>query len=819
MQLWNSIAKGSGRTVLIIGEPGIGKSRLIQALKEEIGETHGGIVTLYCSEHARNTPLFPITEYVQELLRFAEDDGPEARLQKLRTGLHYFPADASEILPLLAALLDVPMPAEYPALSLSNKARRLRTMDLLVSAFLLRGRAAPLLLVVENLHWADASTLELIALLLRRVQDASVMVMLSARPEFQITVDEGSPFDSISLSRLQPIHAKAIVTHIAGGKIFPDSILEQLVDRSEGVPLYIEELTKMLIDTGELEHHGSSGAAQGSPIPVSLRSSLMARLDRLGSAKVTAQIAAILGRTFSFDVLYAASSSTEEKIRNELLQLLRSEIVIQWGEPERDMFRFKHVLIRDVAYESLLKAERRELHQKVAGILTGKFPNTVGTMPELIAQHYASAGLLEEAIEYWTLAGRRALERSSNLEAIGHLTEAITALSRLPASRLRDQLEITAQIALGTAATAAMGYAAAPAESAFARARSISERLEESPQLFSALRGLQSYYIVHGPLVSAIKIGRDLLRRAKKDGDPFLLTEAYRAFGWAMFCAGKMLSGRRHLQRAVELYDLSNAQRHIERLGTDAGVMASANLAWVSWFLGDYALATAQSERAISSARKLGHAHSLAYGLCVSAALYQSFARPHETLRLAAETLELAAKHHFAYWTAWGRILQGWALARLGSKSQGLVAMKEGLSSYLTTGAELFRPYANCLIADVMGQQGEFDGGLELINEAFESGLRSNVHFYDAELLRVQGELLGSRTDHPACINALEASLILSANQRATSLELRTAISLYQRQPMSRKAWVALASASQSIGQETDTSDMRIARTLLEQSG
>jgi class 3 adenylate cyclase/predicted ATPase/energy-coupling factor transporter ATP-binding protein EcfA2 len=819
MEYWQKAESACGQTVMLVGEPGIGKSRLVRALRDALPPGEHQIVVLHCSEHTRYSAFSPIIALLRELLELNSGDHPIRKLEALQAKIGLFGLGSSDVVPLLAALLDVATPEIGADPDLSIEARRRRTMEILISAVTLTAARRPVLLVVEDLHWADPSTIELFCLIQDRIQSSPILVVGTARPEFHPPWGPQQSVVQIDLARLSSGHVRLIVTNLAGGKPLPDSALTQLLEKAEGVPLFVEELTKVLLATrrfdDDLEEKGFLAEAT---IPAALHSSLMARLDRLGSAKMVAQTASILGRTFSYDLLLAIYAGGDAELRAGLAQLVNSEIVFARGENQRGSFSFKHALIRDVAYHSLLRGTRRELHRRSAVALREQSPEAAASMPELIAQHYMSAGEASEALDYWRRAGLRALKRSSNTEAMAHLRAAISALMQLPETPGRNQLEVTLQIALGMASTAAMGYAASSAEVAYGRARSLCEALGDTAHRFSALRGLQSFYIVRGPLAAAHGLGRRLIRLAEDQNDRFLLTESHRAFGWGLFCSGAMVTGREHLQRAAELYDHSSAQRHIEMLGTDAGVMARANLAWVNWFLGNYPAAIDNSERAVAEARELGHAHSLAYGLCVSAALNQGLGRPRVTQRLSDETINLADKHNFAYWTAWGTILQGWACAKLGDVQQRLATMTNGLSLYRATGAELFRSYSLCLIAEISKAQGGIDEGLTLVEEALGSIRKSNVHFYEAELFRVHGELLDAIGDPDGAMVAFEQSLYLSARQHARSLTLRAASSSYRFQHGRRGEEASrqiLAASYKAVLQSFDTPDMGAVRTLL----
>jgi tetratricopeptide (TPR) repeat protein len=500
----------------------------------------------------------------------------------------------------------------------------------------------------------------------------------------------------------------------------------------------------------------------------------MARLDRLSSVKLTAQIASTLGREFSFEMLQAVAALGTDELVETLSQLVEREILFQRGVPPRASYSFKHALIQEAAYQSLLRTARRHYHVRAARTLVEGFPDVAERQPELVAEHFHLGGETDSAISYWRAAGERALGRFANIEAVAHFKKALAQIEKLAPSEERARRELNLLANIGNALTAIDGYAAAEAEQIFARARALCRTAGDTPQLYRTLRGLQSYYQVRGPLRSAREIGEQLSGLAERSDDPSLWVEARRALGWCLFCFGEIRAGRDALAEAVDRYDAELSYQSIIKYGSDAGVLGNVNLAWAEWCLGNADRAVEKCEEAIRLAEKLKHPLSLAYALCMSAAVHQSLGQREIAEQLARRTLALAAENGFSYWTAWGSIILGWAIAQRGAHEEGIGLLSEGIAAYRKTGAELFRSYSLLLLAEVYGNAGRPTEGIACIAEAIEHGAAQDVHFLDAELYRLRAQLLRQSGSEPApIIEALEKAIAIAGCQGAGALEFR----------------------------------------------
>jgi predicted ATPase len=427
---WQQSKEGLGQVVLLSGAAGLGKSSLVAVLRAQVGHEGYARLTLRCSPYYTNSALYPVIEHLQQVLQFERTDPPATKLAKLEHGLQTYRLPREEVVPLFGALLAVPLPAErYPARSLSPQQQRQQTQDALVAWLLEEATRQPVLAVWEDLHWADPTTLELLGLLVDQAPTAAMLHVLTFRPEFAPPWPTRSHLTPITLNRLECPQVEALIAHLAGGKALPAEVVAHIVAKTDGVPLYVEELTKMLLASdllrADAEHYVLTGPLSAMAIPETLQDSLMARLDQLTTAKEVAQLGAVLGREFAYEMLGAISSQDETLVRDGLTRLVAAELLYQRGRPPRARYTFKHALIQDAAYASLLRSTRQQVHQRVAQLLEARFPEIVETQPELVAQHYTAAGCAEQAVSYWQRAGQHASDRSAHLEAISHLTTGI----------------------------------------------------------------------------------------------------------------------------------------------------------------------------------------------------------------------------------------------------------------------------------------------------------------------------------------------------------------------------------------------------------
>jgi TOMM system kinase/cyclase fusion protein len=823
---WSQAKAGHGQVVLLSGEAGIGKSRLIQTLKDYLAkEPH---IQWECRSvpYYQNTALYPLTDLFQRILQWQHDETPDAKLAKLEHALGQYRLLLEETVPLLAPLLSLPLPEDrYPALNVSPQRQRQKTLETIVATLLALAERQPLLFIVEDLHWTDPTTLELLNLLIEQIPTVSVLTLLTCRPHFQPAWHHRSYITEMTLNHLSHAQVEQIVTGVTAGKTLPQEVLAQIVEKTDGVPLFVEELTKAILESGHLkavdDHYELTGALSTLAIPATLQDSLMARLDRLVTAKAVAQYAAVIGRQFSYELLHAVSQLAEVMLQHELRRLVEAELLYQRGVPPQSSYVFKHALIRDAAYQSLLRSTRQQYHQQIAQVLEVQFSEVAETQPELLAHHYTEAGLLEQAVHYWHTAAQQAVERSAHLEAITHLRQGLALLQTLPETRERVQREVDIYIALGASLIATKGQAAPEVEQTYTRARQLCEPLEAPQQLFPVLRGLWSYYYVRVELQTAHMLGEQLLALAQRVQDPGMLLAAHRALGTMFYFVGAPASAHTHFTQGITLYDPQQHRASGLLYGEDAGVVCRCLGAWALWYLGYPEQALARNDEAVTLAQQIAHPYSLGFALS-RAAIFQQFRREVRAAQECAETaISLATEQGFAHFIAYSSLLRGWALAQQGRAKEGIEQITQGLTTHRATGAAGIRTYFLALLTEAHGILGEPEAGLTVLMEALTLVDTTGGRFYESELYRLKGELLlqqssDNQADAESCYHH---ALDIARNQQAKSFELRSATSLarlWQQHGKRQEAHDLLAPIYHWFTEGFDTADLQEAKALLD---
>jgi predicted ATPase len=745
---WERVKEGAGQVVLVSGEAGIGKSRLVQELKEQVVKEGARRLEFRCSPYHQNSAWYPVIEHLQRLLQFQRDDTPQAKLEKLVGVLAQYRFPQADTVPLLASLLSLPHPEGYPALTLTPQKQKQKTQEALMGWLLEEAEKRSVYSTWEDLHWADPSTLELLHLVIDQVPTARVLTLLTFRPEFTPPWGARSYLSQLTLSRLDRKQVAEMVERVTGGKALPAEVVQQIVVKTDGVPLFVEELTKMMVESGLLRKEdsryvGAHGGASIPPlaIPTTLQDALMARLDRLATVREVVQLGATLGREFPYELVQAVWPLDEEALQKGLSQLVEAELLYQRGLVPQARYIFKHALIQDAAYQSLLKSKRQQYHQQIAQVLEERFPETKEIQPELLAHHYTEAGLIAQAIPYWQRAGEKATRRSAYVEAISHFTKGLESLKTLPDTPERTQQELTLQLALGAPLVATKGYAAPEVESTYTRAWELCQQIGETPQLFSVLTGLWAFYLVRAKLQTAHELGEQLLRLARSVQDSAFLLEAHVALGVTLFLLGELVPARMHLERGIALYDPQKPRSYVSPYGNDPGVSCQRYAAWALWHLGHPDQALKMSHENLILAQELSHPHSLAAALGFAASLHQ-FRRERQAAQEQAEAaITLSTEQGFPFWVAWGTILRGLALAEQGQGEEGIAQIRQGLAAHRATGAELSRPYFLALLAEAYGKVGQTKEGLSVLVEALAAVHKNGDRYYEAELYRLKGEL------------------------------------------------------------------------------
>jgi class 3 adenylate cyclase/predicted ATPase len=825
LERWQQSQAGLGQVVLLSGEAGIGKSRLVEVLRQWVVSAGSPRIVLRCSPYHTHSALYPVIQHLQRVLEWRRDETPAATLDTLERTLKVYDLAADEAVPLVAALLSVPIPeGRYPPLVLTPQQQRQRTLDALTTWLLAEAERQPVLAVWEDLHWADPSTLELLGLVIEQVPTARMLTLVTARPEFRPPWAPRSYLTQLTLGRLPRPQVDTMVRQLTGGKPLPAEVLAQVIAKTDGVPLFVEELVKMILESGlvreEADRYALTGPLPPLAIPATLQDSLMARLDRLAAARALAQLGAVLGREFAYELIRAVASMDEATVQRGLAQLVDAELLYQRGRPPQARYVFKHTLIQETAYQSLLKSTRQQYHQRSAQVLAAQFPEIVETQPELVAQHYTEAGLIEQAIPYWRRAGQQARQRSANLEAVRHFTKGLELLATLPETPARAQQELDLQIALGPALMAMKGYAAPEVEQTYARARALCAQVGETPQLFPTLRGLCRFYHTRGALLTARELGERLDRLAQHEAAPTHLLEAHEMLGGTLFYLGEYAAARTHLEQGIALTDPTTQRGLMLSHEVAPGVRCLALAAWTLWCLGTPAQALQRSHEALALAQALAHPQSLAVAQHYAAFLHH---RRREVLAVLAQAdalLTLGTAQGFPLWVGFGACWRGWALALQGQGAAALVQLHQGLAAVLGTGQELSRPLCLVLLAEAAGHAGQVDEGLRLLAEALTALDESRRGDLLAEAHRLQGELL-LRHAVPEAAQAeacFQQALTVARRQQAKSWELRAAMSLsrlWQCQGKRAEAYELLAPIYGWFTEGFDTADLQEAKDLL----
>jgi class 3 adenylate cyclase/tetratricopeptide (TPR) repeat protein len=821
---WRQAKEGGGQVALISGEPGIGKSRLVLALRERLHDEPKATVSYACSPHHVDSALSPFMAQLERSVGFAPTHSWEARLNQLESVLRETvtePGDA--VVALFAELLGIPTGTQEAIAAMPP----LQKKGLLFRTFLaqLEGLAArgAVLIVLEDAHWLDPTSRELFDQIVDRLQRLPVLLVVTFRPEVSPPWIGFPHVTLVTLNRLAKAQARSLVERVTGGKALPSEVLEQILARTEGVPLFAEELTKTVLESGFLSDAGDRYVlARPLPpfaIPATLHDSLMARLDRLAPAKEVAQIGACIGREFDHQLIAAVVSLPEAELQLALDRLVAAELVFRRGVAPATTYLFKHAMVRDVAYESLLRKRRQDLHARIASAIEKRFPQIIEAQPELVARHFREAGVMEKAIGYWLQAGRLAAARSANVEAIAHLRAGLASINDLVGSS-RSRCELSLQLALGGPLIATKGFASSEVETAYLRAQDLSRELGHDTDLFTAVRGLGYVHHVRGDLRQSMREFPEALDLARRIGEPALLVQAYHFAGVSTFHLGAFQTARDWLQRSLEAG--ASHDRHSEIYGINMGVFCHAYIAHCDWHLGYPDCALNSAENALSVARQVSHPFSIALALAYLAMLHQFRREPEAALRVAEEARGLCQEYRFDYYDAWGALVRAWAIAEQGRIEEGAAAYDVALKEFIKTGAGLRMPHYLGLLAGIHRKAGWRAAGLKLLTRAAQIAERNHETWCNAMLELERGELLLLDASEEAAGEADAAfkhAIDIATHQGSKTLELRASVAQARhcaKQGKGPKALDRLSSIYGWFSQGFDTPDLLEAKTLLD---
>lgn len=813
MQKWRQAQRGNGRVVLTLGEAGIGKSRLIRELESSIEAEPHHELELCCSSYLANSSLHPVFEYLRENAATELSEIVEAIAEKDAR-------KAAHIRNLVAAVSGAETVNGGPGARESNPVEL--PFNSVIEMIIAISEDKPLLLVLEDFHWADPSTRQLIDLLVDQVPLERVLVVISSRPESRPEWLTRGHTSQLTLDRLNPEDAEAMFYAHARSSPLLKSLCRIVIKKSDGVPLFIEELTKSVLHKqaglSPEEAQDSAALFDERAVPETLRDSLMARLDQLGEAKVIAQIGSAIGRDFTYDMLSEVTDLGADRLEALLSRLVSSELVFQRGVASNRRFHFKHSLVQDTAYESLLRSKRNEFHRRIAAALEKLYPNLGRSQPELMAKHYALSGQAAKAVVHWNLAAERSLQQSANLEALHHASEGLRSVSELDEDPQRDELLLSLYIHLSSAISGTRGDAVPEVEEIHQKAAAVLERSGNASLAFSLSREMHAFYLIRGPLDRALELGRRTLELAEEIDDPRNMTESWRGLGWTYICHGELEKGQDLIRKSLAHYDIEDSRDHTRHDTIDPGGVGLANLAWSQWLAGKSDTAARLARDAIAQSREIDHPYTLAYAICMGAAVFQCRREAETVSAMIDEAIAVASERDYRYWIAWGTCLKGWAQAWLGNAEPGIEALTAGLKDYRDTGANLFVPHILCMTAEAQNLAGRPAEARRVLDQAAEIESTNQIYFYSAETQRLLAVVAGDSGETEASISHFRQALETARSQRAGSFELRVALSILQS-PLADSivpdARGTLASALDQLGEGQEDADQRAARELL----
>jgi TOMM system kinase/cyclase fusion protein len=825
---WEQAEEGMGQVVLLSGEAGLGKSRLVRVIRDfaiqQSQRDDSPVVEWKCSPYHKNSSLYPAIDFFERMLEFDGLGSNAAKLDKLIEHLRKYMLDGDEEIALLASLLSLPLNGRVANLDMTPQQQKVKTLELLRDWLCAYSMGHCVLFTVEDLHWADPTTLEFLSSFVAEVANDQILTLLTFRSEFTAPWKSPSHQSVVALNRLTKRQMTELMHQKSGIKKLPQHVVDQIIDRTDGVPLFVEEFTQMLVDSGTIrEVEGDfemSGTFPVHEIPASLQDLLMARLDRMASNMDVVQLAAAIGREFKYELISAVSTIDEQELQTELTKLVEAEMLFPRGRGAQVSYQFKHALIQDAAYLSLLKTKRQGVHQRIATVLEVKFPATRDTQPELLAHHFTEAGAVAPAINYWLKAGQRSNQRSANAEAIDQLSKGLALLAGLDPSADRDHLELKLQIALAIPLTVTRGYVAKEVEQAYMRAREICLQANDPKQLLPVLHGLYRFYVVQGDNQQARQLGEEILRWAEKGDDPDHIMEAHRSLGLTQVFMGEFVQARSHTEAGFALYDLEKHRDHAFIYGADPGMIFLTMGSWALWNLGYPEQALKLTWQALKLTEQLHHAYSRAFAVSVNANTLFNCGDWDGCERLSDEAITLSTEHDFPFWLSWGTVMKGAVQIQRGRVEEGIALIEPVLMRYKRIGVGMGRPTHLAYLATAHNTLGHHDTALNLLDEAFAIVEKRQGDVYEAELHRLKGTMLLSidSANQAEAEKQFRKARDVAVRQNARSLQLRAAISLaelYQHRGKPSEARTELSSVFDWFAEGFETADLIAAKNLL----
>ena len=784
LRRWRHATQEEGRVVVLTGEPGIGKSHIALTLDERLQSESHITLRYFCSARHTHSALSPFINQIERAAGFKHNDSPAEKLAKLDT-LIARSTDNPEHVAVLASLFALPPDNRYSQQDLTPQRRKEKIFEALLAQ--LDGLAArqPVLAIFEDVHWIDPTSLEFLAVAVERIPRLRALLLVTTRPQFTPPWPSYPHITTIALTRLGQREGAAMVMQVTGGKTLPKEVMDQILAHTDGVPLFIEELTKMVLETNLLRERAEEYVLEGPlpplAIPTTLQASLTARLDRMSPVREVAQIGAVAGREFHYELLSTVAGLTKQKLDEALDQLVRSELIFRRGEIPQAVFSFKHALVRDAAYAGLLKNRRVHLHAAIADALAQEFPEVAQTQPEIVAYHYTQASRYEKALHYWYEAGKQSAARSAHNEAVSHLTEGLELIPNIDSPMVRSKSELLLQTLLGNSLRATKGWSTESVKHAYTRALQLCKESGLEQHIVPALFGLWTWNFVRASLHEAQALAEHLLNSAENGNDAVYNVLAHQALGFTLFARGKLVSAHEELERSISLCEDSKAGVYLDLSAQDPRVHVRSYDGMVLWLLGypDRAVRICAEARDYAAASQ--HPFSEAFARTISLRVHQFRGEAAIVSDQANATMAFCEEHEFVHYVAMALILRGWANAQQGEFEKGIAEIQEGLEKERATGALLYEPYILGLLADAYIKNERYGQAFHFLDQARLRLDEENFeHFYAAEIYRLLGETYRRWNQNlDQAKYYFFKGLTVAREQKAKSLELRLRLSIY----------------------------------------
>jgi predicted ATPase len=822
---WRRARAGKRQVIAVRGEAGIGKSALVEVLKEQVANDGGLVVEGDCSPHYQNSAFYAVAQALARWIGLASTDLPTDRQRMLEATLAALSLTDAAATPLIARLLAMPVDTAHPIFQLAAERQRARTLSVLLEIPPALARVRPVLLLIEDLHWADPSTLEFLRACVSQPEGSNVLIALTARPEFTADWLGQSGVNRVELGGLDTAGAEQLVNRTLGGKTLPAEVARQIVQRADGVPLFIEETTREIVESNLLQDAGDhfelNGPLPATLVPMSLQDALMARLDRLETARGLVQIGATIGREFSYELLCAVYGDDGPVLSEQLERAVASGLLHQHGTPPKATFVFKHALVQETAYQSLLRKTRQQYHQRVAAALENQFRETTEQKPELLAHHHTEAGNVAKAIPYWRTAAGCAITRAAFPEAVSHLTRALQLIETLSDDSDRDHQELALQSELGMTLQARRGYAAPEVDRAYTRARLLCQRVGTAEELLSVSRGQTRFYIARADYRTAAALGNELLRVGAENRSLEHTLEGHLALGVDLIYLGRFVESRRHFEQSLALLTPDTEPPPTFQYSGHSSSWSRSYLGRTLSFLGYYVQALEASKEGLAVAQRVAIPLSVAQGMGMLTNLFQMRRDIVAAQEWAARTIAFSTEYGFLYWSSLGAMVEGWILGHQRQVDQGVARLRQGLDRNFATGAKVGCSWFLVMLAELYQISGQWDQGLQAVTQALAHAESTDERYYEAEAYRLNGELLTAQHGIAAA-DAAEAcfrrAIDVARQQSAKAWELRASTSLarlWREQHRVAEAQHLLTGIYEWFKEGHDVSDLQEARKLL----